>query len=318
MEMQSRALGRTGLTIAPMVLGGNVFGWTADENTSFDLLDAFVAAGLNAVDTADGYSHWVPGHKGGESETVIGKWFRRSPANRAKVVLVTKVGVIPGSTRRDLSARWIAQAVEASLKRLQTDYIDLYLSHWPDATTPYEETLRAFEALLKAGKIRAMGTSNLDAAQLSDSLEVAKAAGIHRYDVLQPEYNLYARQQFEGELRDLVTREEIGVISYYALAAGFLTGKYRSVADLGKSPRGGGMKKYLGERGQRILAALDQVAAELSATPAEVALAWVIAAKGVTAPIASATSLSQLNGLVRATRLQLGDSQRGVLDAASR
>ncbi len=315
--MEQRALGRTGLEIGPLVLGGNVFGWTADEKTSFDILDAFVASGLNAVDTADVYSAWAPGHKGGESEIVIGNWFRRDPVNRGKVVLITKVGAMAGSKKRDLSARRIAAAVEASLKRLQTDYIDLYLAHWPDPDTPYEETLRAFETLLKAGKVRAIGTSNLDAAQLSESLKVARAHGLPRYDVLQPEYNLYERAKFDGTLRELVIREEIGVISYFALAAGFLSGKYRSSDDFGKSPRGGGMSKYLNERGLRILSALDEVAESLNARVAEVAIAWVIARAGVTAPIASATSLKQLESLVRATQLTLGNGQIALLDKAS-
>jgi aryl-alcohol dehydrogenase-like predicted oxidoreductase len=315
--MDTRALGRTGLNIAPLVLGGNVFGWTADEKTSFDILDAFVDAGLNAVDTADVYSAWAPGHQGGESEIVIGNWFKRDPGNRDRIVLITKVGAIAGSTKRDLSARRIAAAVEASLKRLQTDRIDLYLSHWPDVDTPYEETLRAFEKLLQAGKVRAIGTSNLDAAQLSEALKVSRAHGLPRYDVLQPEYNLYERGKFDGSLRDLVIKEQIGVISYFALASGFLTGKYRSVDDLGKSTRGGGMTRYMNERGMRILAALDEVAAALNAHPAEIAIAWVIARKGVTAPIASATSLKQLEGLVRATQLTLSAGQIALLDKAS-
>ena len=315
--MNKRALGRTGIQIGTLVLGGNVFGWTADEKTSFAILDGFVAAGLNAVDTADVYSAWAPGHQGGESEIVIGNWFKCSPGNRDKIVLITKVGAIAGSTKRDLSARRIAAAVEASLKRLQTDHIDLYLSHWPDPDTLYEETLRAFEKLLQAGKVRAIGTSNLDAAQLSESLKMAKLHNLPRYEVLQPEYNLYERGKFDGALRDIVIREEIGVISYFALASGFLSGKYRSSDDFGKSPRGGGMAKYLNERGLRILAALDHIAADLGVQVATVALAWVIAREGVTAPIASATTLEQLESLVRATQLTLSKEQIALLDKAS-
>jgi len=316
--MQHRPLGRTGLSIAPLVLGGNVFGWTADEKTSFALLDAFIAAGLNAIDTADVYSAWVPGHVGGESETILGKWFARKPSNRDKVVLITKVGAKPGSAQRDLSAGWIAEAVEHSLRRLGTDRIDVYLSHWPDPDTPYEETLRAYEKLLQAGKVRSIGASNLDAAQLAESLAVANAQQLPRYDVLQPEYNLYDRASFEGPLRELVLRENIGVITYFSLAKGFLSGKYRSESDLGKSVRGGGIKGYLDARGRRILAALDQVSSELGAKPAEVALAWLIASEGVTAPIASATTLEQMASLVDATRLDLSPSQFRLLDESGR
>lgn len=315
--MQQRALGRTGLSIAPLVLGGNVFGWTADEKTSFALLDAFVAGGLNAIDTADAYSAWVPGHQGGESETILGKWFRQKPSNRDRVVLVTKVGAKLGAAKRDLSAKWIAEAVEHSLRRLQTDRIDLYLSHWPDPDTPYEETLGAYEKLLKAGKVRAIGACNLDAVQFAESLRVAKAHNLPCYDVLQPEYNLYERSSFEGALCELMLSESIGVITYYSLAKGFLSGKYRSKADLGKSPRGGGIGGYLNERGMRILAALDEVAASLNAKPAEVALAWVIARKGVTAPIASATTLEQMDSLVKAASLGLSSGQMAQLDKAS-
>ena len=315
--MQKRRLGRTSLDIAPVVFGGNVFGWTIDEKTSFDLLDRFVAAGLNAIDTADVYSRWAPGHAGGESETIIGRWMK-ARGNRDEVVVVTKVGSDMGQGKRDLSAGYITKAVEDSLRRLQTDRIDLYLSHWPDPTTPHEETLGAFARLVEAGKVRHIGTSNLDAEQLSASLKAARDNGLPRYDVLQPEYNLYSRNAFEGPLADLCIAEEIGVISYYALAAGFLSGKYRSAADLDQSVRGGGMKKYMDPRGFAILGALDEVASRHAASPAEIAIAWVAAQPGVTAPIASATSAAQLDSLVKAASLDLSRDDLVVLDTASR
>lgn len=314
--MQKRRLGRTDLDIAPLVLGGNVFGWTADEKTSFDILDRFVDAGLNAIDTADSYSRWVAGNKGGESETIIGKWMK-SRKNRDRVVVITKVGSDMGQGKTDLSAGYIARAVEASLRRLQVDAIDLYLSHWPDDTVPYDETLGAYDKLLSAGKVRNIGCSNLDAGQLEASLKVASQKKLPRYEVLQPEYNLYDRAFFDGPLRDLCVREEIGVITYFALARGFLSGKYRSEADLSKSPRGGGIGKYLDARGKSILAALDAVAARHDASQAEVALAWIIARPGVTAPIASATSVEQTDSLVRAARLQLTAADIEELDQAS-
>ncbi|MER9140779.1 aldo/keto reductase [Mesorhizobium sp. M0047] len=314
--MQKRRLGRTDLSIAPLVLGGNVFGWTADEKTSFDLLDSFIGAGLNAVDTADAYSRWVPGHRGGESETIIGKWMK-DRGNRDKVIVVTKVGSDMGQGHKDLSAAYIEKAIDASLKRLQTDTIDLYLSHWPDPTTPYEETLGAYEKLLAKGKIRYAGCSNLDAAQLRAALDVASLRGLPRYEVLQPEYNLYDRSSFDGPLRDLCVAEDIGVITYFSLAKGFLSGKYRSEADLGQSPRGGGVKDYLNARGYRILAALDAVSARHSAKQAEVALAWVIARPGVTAPIASATRPDQMDSLIKAASLKLSADDMAELDKAS-
>ena len=314
--MQNRRLGRTGLQIAPLVFGGNVFGWTADAKRSFDLLDRFVGAGFNTIDTADVYSAWGPGNKGGESETIIGDWMK-SRGNRGSVIVVTKVGSPMGEGKKGLSARYIAEAVEASLKRLQTDHIDLYLSHWPDADTPYAETIGAYRDLVQQGKVRFIGASNLDAGQLRASLDVAKAKSLPRYDVLQPEYNLYDRASFDGALRDLCIAEEIGVITYYSLAKGFLSGKYRSQADLGQSPRGGGVKAYLNERGARILGALDAVAQGIGAKPAEVALAWLIARPGVTAPIASATSLPQVDSLIKAAALKLSAADFGALDAAS-
>ncbi len=314
--MQKRRLGRTDLDIAPLVLGGNVFGWTADEKTSFDILDRFVDAGLNAIDTADVYSRWIPGNKGGESETIIGKWMK-SRKNRDKVVVITKVGSDMGQGRTDLSASHIARAVEDSLKRLQVEAIDLYLSHWPDETVPYDETLGAYQRLIEQGKIRWSGCSNLDAGQLEASLRVASQRKLPRYEVLQPEYNLYDRSSFDGALRDLCVREEIGVITYFSLAKGFLSGKYRSEADLGKSPRGQGVAAYLDARGHRILAALDVVSSRHGAKPAEVALAWVIARPGVTAPIASATSIAQTDSLVRAASIKLTKEDVAELDKAS-
>lgn len=314
--MQKRRLGRTDLSIAPLVLGGNVFGWTADETVEQVERGFLVGAGLNAIDTADVYSSWVPGHKGGESETIIGNWMK-DRGNRDKVIVVTKVGSDMGQGHKDLSAAYIEKAVDASLKRLRTEFIDLYLSHWPDPATPYEETLGAYEKLLAKGKIRYAGCSNLDAGQLRAALDVASLRGLPRYEVLQPEYNLYDRSSFDGPLRDLCVAEDIGVITYFSLAKGFLSGKYRSEADLGQSPRGGGIKDYLNARGKRILAALDAVSARHSAKPAEVAIAWVIARPGVTAPIASATKPEQMDSLIKAVSLKLSADDMAELDRAS-
>jgi len=315
--MTKRPLGRTGIHISPLVFGGNVFGWTADEKTSFAILDRFADAGFETIDTADVYSAWAPGNSGGESETIIGKWME-SRGRRDKTVLITKVGWELGPGKKGLSAAYIEQAVDASLRRLRTDYIDVYLSHVHDPSVPYEETLGAYQKLLAAGKVRAIGASNHDAAQLRQALDVAAAKGLPRYEVLQPEYNLYDRSGFEGALRDLCIAEGIGVITYFSLARGFLSGKYRSEADLGKSPRGSGIKKYLNARGQRILKALDEMSAKHGAKPAEVALAWLIAQPGVTAPIASATSLAQLESLIRSTSLELSAEDITLLNTASR
>jgi aryl-alcohol dehydrogenase-like predicted oxidoreductase len=315
--MQKRPFGDTGFEIAPLAFGGNVFGWTADEATSFALLDGFVDAGLNAIDTADAYSRWVPGHAGGESETIIGRWLARNPGKRDRVLLITKVGSDMGQGHNDLSADWIARAVEDSLRRLQVEAIDLYLSHWPDPDTPVAETLGAYQRLIEAGKVRAIGASNLDAAQLAEALRVAGTEGLPRYQVLQPGYNLVDRGDLEGPLLELCRAEGLGVITYFSLAKGFLSGKYRSNDDLGKSQRGGAVSRYLTPRGFAILGALDLVAARHGATPAEVALAWVIAQPGVTAPIASATSLDQLASLVRATSLALDPDDLAALAAAS-
>ena len=316
--MQKRALGLTGLSIAPLVFGGNVFGWTADEKTSFDLLDAFVDHGFNAIDTADVYSSWAPGNSGGESETVIGRWLKARPGMRERVVIFTKVGSDLGQPgQKGLSARWISEAVEGSLRRLQTDRIDLYFSHWADPETPYAETLGAYDALLKAGKIGAIGASNLDAAQLGEALQVSRDQGLPAYQVLQPEYNLYSRDSFEGPLADLCIREGVGVVNYYGLAAGFLTGKYRTQADVERSSRSNRIGTYMNPRGQAILAALDQVAKAHGTQPAEVALAWLMTRPGVTAPIASATSLAQLAPLMTSAELSLTAEDLAALDRAS-
>ena len=315
--MQMRPLGNSGLSVAPLAFGGNVFGWTADEATSFSLLDAFVDAGFNLIDTADVYSRWAPGHSGGESETIIGKWLKARPSNRERIVLATKVGMDMGEGRVGLKATYIRRAVEDSLKRLRSERIDLYQSHSDDTSTPFEETLGAYAELIAAGKVRAIGASNHTAARLAEALAVAKQRGLPRYETLQPQYNLYDRAGYEAELEPLCRKEGLGVINFYGLARGFLSGKYRSEADLGKSVRGGGVRGYLNERGLRILAALDEVAGSLRATPAQVALAWQMARPGLTAPIASATSLPQLRELMGAAQLALPTEALALLDRAS-
>ena len=314
--MQTRALGRSGLQVAPIALGGNVFGWTADEASSFAVLDAFVDAGFNLIDTADIYSRWVPGHEGGESERVIGRWLKKS-GKRDRVLIATKVGKEMGEGRVGLSRHWIRQAVHDSLARLQTDRIDLYQSHDDDLATPLEETLHAFAELIHEGKVRAIGASNYTAPRLAQALAASARLGLPRYESLQPLYNLYDRAPYEAELEPLVRAEHIGVINFYGLAKGFLSGKYRSEADLGQSVRGAGVKGYLNARGFAILEALDAVAAEQRATPAAVALAWQIARTGITAPIASATSVAQWVQLAQAAHLALTPAQIGLLDQAS-
>ncbi len=314
--MDKRPLGRSGMAVAPLCFGGNVFGWTADEPTSFSLLDAFTGAGFDFIDTADVYSRWVPGHEGGESETVLGKWLRRSGA-RDKVVIATKVGMDMGPAGKGLRAAHIKASCDRSLSRLQTDRIDLYYAHKDDPDTPLEETLQAFADLVAAGKVRAIGASNYESARLREALETSRRLGLPRYEVLQPEYNLHARRGYEAELEGLCRAEGLGVAPYYALASGFLTGKYRSEADFGKSPRGGRMAAYLDDRGRAILAALDEVAEATGATPARVAIAWLMARPGLTAPIASATSLGQLDELMAAARLRLDAGAIARLDAAS-
>jgi len=315
--MQRRRLGNTGIEVSPLCFGGNVFGWTADEPTSFALLDTMVAAGVNFVDTADTYSRWVPGNQGGESETVIGNWLARR-GRRDDVVIATKVGMEMGPGRKGLSKAWILRAADDSLRRLRTDYVDLYQSHTDDASVPIEETLSAYETLIRQGKVRAIGASNFGAARLAESLDTAARLGLPAYATLQPLYNLYEREAFEKELEPLCRERGIAVINYYALASGFLSGKYRGPDDLVRSPRGAGVgRKYLNERGTRILAALDEVASALQATPAQVAIAWLLARPGVTAPIASASTLAQLDELIAATRLRLDDAQIRRLDQAS-
>jgi aryl-alcohol dehydrogenase-like predicted oxidoreductase len=314
--MKRRKLGSTGFDVAPLAFGGNVFGWTADEATSFRLLDAFVDSGFNLIDTADSYSRWVTGHHGGESETIIGRWIA-SRGHHDDVVIATKVGSDMGLSRRCLRKDYILKAAEDSLRRLQVDAIDLYQSHWDDPSTSLDETLDAYATLLAQGKVRAVGASNLSAERLQEALDVSARKNLPRYLTLQPPYNLYDRATFEGPLASLCIREGIGVISYFALAAGFLTGKYRSPADFAKSARGSGMAKYLEPRGLRILDALDRVAAARGATPAQVALAWLIGRPGLTAPIASATSVEQLAELVAATRLALDADDVRALDDAS-
>src|SRR3712207_2874212 len=314
--MNKRRLGRSDLMVPPLCLGTNVFGWTVDEATSFRLLDAAVEAGLNFIDTADVYSTWVPGNKGGESEAIIGRWLQ-SRGCRDRVVIATKVGSEMGPGRKGLSKAYIRSAVDASLQRLRTDRIDLYQSHWDDPDTPQQEGLEAYAELIQAGKVRAIGASNFSAARLKQALDLSERLGLPRYESLQPKYNLYDRAEYESDLEPLCREQGIGVIPYYGLASGFLTGKYRSEEDFGKSVRGTRMAAYLNERGQRILAALDEVAARKDATPAQVALAWLIARPGLTAPIASATSLEQLRDLAAATRLQLDGGDIDRLDQAS-
>ena len=315
--MQLKPLGRSGLQVSPLTFGGNVFGWTVDERTSFALLDAWLDAGFNTIDTADVYSAWVPGHTGGESETIIGKWLRAS-GKRDRIVLATKVGKPMGPDRKGLKPAYIRAALEASLQRLQTDHIDLYQSHDDDQDTPLEDSLGAFTDLIRAGKVRAIGASNYTAERLSLALETSQRLGLARYESLQPLYNLYDRAVFEDGLQAVCRQHDVGVINFYALAAGFLTGKYRDAADAGKSARGANtVRKYLNPRGLRILAALDAVAERHDTRPGVVAVAWLLTRAGVTSPIASATSLEQLADLVAAARLGLQPSDLALLEAAS-
>lgn len=314
--MELRRLGQSDLHIAPIMLGGNVFGWNADEKTSFVLLDAFADAGFNAIDTANSYSRWVPGHTGGESETIIGNWIKRS-GKRGKVVIATKVGADMGdglSLKKDT----ILRQAEDSLKRLQTDCIDLYQTHFDDTNTAPEETLAAYAQLIAQGKVRAIGASNISAARLTESLAASDRLGLPRYQSLQPNYNLYDRKPFETDFEALCLRQKIGVVTYYSLAAGFLTGKYRSAEEAAKNPaRGGKVKNYFDARGLRVLKALDEVAPRHNATPAQVSLAWLMARPSVTAPIVSATNVNQLGEILKAADLKLAPADIAALDAAS-
>ena len=314
--MEQRSLGRSGISVPPLMFGGNVFGWTLDKPASHRMLDRLVEVGLNAIDTADVYSYWVPGHMGGESETIIGEWLA-ARGNRSRVMIATKVGMKMGSGEQGLSRAWIMKEVDASLQRLRTDVIDLYQAHKDDADTPLEETLGAYADLIKAGKVRAIGASNYTAPRLKLALETSAKLGLPRYETLQPLYNLMDRKVFEDELAALCQAEGIGVINFYALASGFLSGKYRSEADFGKSKRGANMAKYLNPRGLAVVDALAAVAGETGTTSAQVAIAWLLAKPAVTAPIASATSLEQRDDLVKAASLGLSPAQVAALDAAS-
>jgi aryl-alcohol dehydrogenase-like predicted oxidoreductase len=301
--MEKRSLGRSGIQVAPFALGTNVFGWTATESVAFDILDAFTRSGFNLIDTADVYSTWVPGNKGGESESIIGDWVKKRK-NRKDLVICTKVGKPMGAGKSGLSAKYIRQALDESLKRLQTDYVDLYQSHDDDSHTPMEETLSVYTDLIREGKIRAIGASNFTADRLSLSLEISKANSYARYETMQPAYNLYDRS-IEKDIQPLCVKEEIGILSYYGLAKGFLTGKYRSEKDLGKSVRGHGMQSYLDAKGMKILSALDEISLRYKTTPATIALAWLMSRPAVVAPIASATSVQQLDDLLKAVEINL-------------
>ena len=314
--MEKRQLGNSGIEVAPLAFGGNVFGWTIDEPTSFKLLDAFVDAGFNLIDTADVYSRWKEGNHGGESETIIGNWMKQR-GNRDKVIIATKVGSDMGEGK-SLKKNYIFKAVEDSLKRLQTDHIDLYQSHFDDLSTPVEETMDAYAELVKQGKVKAIGASNLSIERLKQSVEYSESKGLPRYETLQPLYNLYDREGFEKELQPFSLQNNIGVINYYSLASGFLTGKYRSENDLSKSARGGGVKKYLNDRGFKILQALDEVAKRYNTKPATISLAWLMAQPAIAAPIASATNTEQLNDLIASANLQLDKEAIDVLNKASR
>ncbi|HMO30215.1 aldo/keto reductase [Enterovirga sp.] len=315
--MELRRLGRSELSVPPLCFGCNIFGWTVDAATSFALLDRLLESGLTFLDTADVYSRWVAGHEGGESEAIIGRWMKDRGC-RDRIVLATKVGMEMGEGKVGLSPAYVARAVEDSLRRLQTDRIDLYQSHKDDPDTPQAETLGAYQRLIEAGKVRVIGASNFSAGRLQEALDLSAAQGLPRYESMQPEYNLYDRASFEGALERVCVENEVGVIGYFSLAAGFLTGKYRSEADYAKSPRGArSIPKYMNPRGLRILGALDAVAGETGAAPATVALAWLMARPAVTAPIASATTPAQIEALLAATRLKLSPAQTTLLDEAS-
>ena len=314
--MEKRKLGNSDLWVAPITFGGNVFGWTIEEAKSFEILDAFIAAGFNFIDTANSYSRWKPGNKGGESETIIGNWIK-ARNNRKDIIIATKVGSDMGDGKKTLSRKHVTQAIEDSLNRLQTDYVDLYQSHYDDLNTPIEDTLSTFDELIKAGKVRWIGASNIEPDRLIKSLAVSKENNFASYQTLQPEYNLYNRNNFELKYEKICEDHQLGVINYYALASGFLSGKYRSENDLHKSQRGGGMKDYLNERGFRILKALDKVSEQHKTQPATVALAWLLARPSITAPIASVTNKEQLDALIAAVNLKLDNSSIALLNQAS-
>jgi aryl-alcohol dehydrogenase-like predicted oxidoreductase len=309
-------LGNTGLEISPLVFGGNVFGWTADRATSFKLLDAFIAAGFNSIDTADVYSRWVPGHTGGESETIVGDWLKRS-GNRKKVIVATKVGMDMGNGSKGLSKSYILRSADDSLRRLQTDYIDLYQSHTDDPDTPQEETLGAYAELIEHGKVRAIGASNFKADRLASALEISKRTGLPAYRTLQPNYSLMERAEYENNLEPLCLKESLGVINYFPLAGGFLTGKYRSESDVAGRARARNVTKYLNERGYKILKALDRIAEKYNASPAKVSLAWLMSRPSITAPIVSSTNLDQLNELMSSVELSLDRDSIELLNQAS-
>ena len=315
--MEKRQLGQSTLHVTPITFGGNVFGWTADEKTSFALLDRFVGAGFNFIDSADVYSRWHPGNKGGESEVIIGNWLK-ARGGRDKVIIATKLGIEMAPGKKGLSRKYMMQAVEDSLQRLQTDYIDLYQSHRDDPETPIEETLSAYADLIESGKVREIGASNFSAERLAESLRVSVEKKLPRYQSLQPHYSLVERQEFEGPLEELCLREKIGTIGYYSLASGFLTGKYRSAADTRGKARGSRVEKYLNDYGFGVIAALDDVAKRYNAKPVQIALAWLIARPSVTAPIASATNLEQLAELLKAAEIKLDAAAIAQIDAASK
>jgi aryl-alcohol dehydrogenase-like predicted oxidoreductase len=315
--MDKRRLGQSSLEVSPITFGCNVFGWTADEKTSFALLDAWLDAGFNFLDTADVYARWHPGNSGGESETIIGKWLK-SRSNRSKVILATKLGIEMGPGKKGLSRAYMQTAVEDSLRRLQTDYIDLYQSHRDDPDTPIEETLSAYADLIKQGKIREVGASNFTAPRLAESLRISTEKNLPRYQSLQPLYSLVERTEFEGALEDLCLKEKVGVIGYYSLASGFLTGKYRSRADTEGRTRGSRVEKYMDDAGFRVIQALDEVAKQYEAKPGQIAIAWLIARPSVTAPIASATTLEQLAELAEAAEIELDEASIQKIDAAAK
>ncbi|MGE0223160.1 MAG: aldo/keto reductase [Acetobacteraceae bacterium] len=315
--MEKRRLGQSSLYVTPITFGGNVFGWTADEKTSFQLLDAWVGGGFNFIDTADVYSRWHTGNSGGESEAIIGNWLK-ARGNRDKVIIASKLGIEMGPGKKGLSRKYMMQAVEDSLRRLRTDYIDLYQSHRDDPDTPIEETLSPYADLIKQGKVREIGASNFSAERLGESLRISTEKGLPRYQSLQPQYSLVERGDFEGPLETLCLKEKVGVIGYYSLASGFLTGKYRSAADMEGRARGSRVQKYLNDYGLGVLKALDDVAKRYNAKPGQIAIAWLIARPSVTAPIASATNMEQLAELMKAAEIKLDEAAIEQIDKASK